>query len=148
MTPYLIFAIALTIGYFIYYAYNIIKDWHGKKNTDKGTEETFEVGLGDDAPTATPVMETANGFSLGEEASVQQTVDTTETASAAPLAEQDEPQSHGNTLQKIQDGMEEADISSSNPMKAPQLEDWMMHQNPAGIFHNPAPKITQQREQY
>lgn len=148
MTLYLIFAIALTVGYFIYYVYNILKDLYGNKNADKGAEETFEVGLGDDAPTATPVMETANGFSVGEESATQQTADSSEPPSGAPSAEGDQSQTQIDPLQEIQDGMEEADVTSSNPMTAPALEEWMMHQNPAGIFHNPRPKITQQREQY
>jgi len=68
MTPYVIFAISLTVAYIIYYGYNISRDLYGKKGSTDNTEETFDVGLGDNEPVATPVMGTATGFSLGENA--------------------------------------------------------------------------------
>lgn len=148
MTPYLIFAIVLTVGYIIYYAYNIIKDLHGKKDTDKATEETFEVGLGDDAPTATPVRETATGFSLGEDTTYVQPPTVPEQSYTPTTTEKEKSQQNSDPLQRIQDEMEEADVTSSNPLKAPQLEDWMMRSDPSGLFYNPAPKITQRHEQF
>lgn len=148
MTPYLIFVIVLTVGYIIYYAYNIIKDLHGKKDTDKATEETFEVGLGDDAPTATPVRETATGFSLGEETTNVQPDTIPEPTSIPTTTEKEVSQENSDPMQRLQDDLEEADVTSSNPLKAPQLEYWMMRSDPSGLFYNPAPKITQRREQF
>lgn len=66
MTPYVIFAVVLTIAYIIYYGYNISKDIYGKKNQEDSTEETFDLGITEDQPVPTEVRETGEGFALGD----------------------------------------------------------------------------------
>lgn len=67
MTPYVIFVIVLTIAYIIYYGYNISKDLYGKKNEKDTPVEEFDVSGMRDEVVATPVRESGDGFSLGEE---------------------------------------------------------------------------------
>ena len=67
MTPYVIFVIVLTIAYIIYYGYHISKDLYGKKNEKETSVEEFDVSGMQDEVVATPVRESGDGFSLGEE---------------------------------------------------------------------------------
>ena len=67
MTPYVIFVIVLTIAYIIYYGYNISKDLYGKKNEKDTPVEEFDVSGMRDEVVATPVRESGDGFSFGEE---------------------------------------------------------------------------------
>lgn len=55
MTPYAIFAIALTIAYIIYYGYNISKDLYGKKGDVRDTAEEFDIASMTGEVIATPV---------------------------------------------------------------------------------------------
>ena len=57
MSPFMIFAIALTIGYVIYFAAMISYDLYGKKSISKETEETFDVSSLSDEETPTSVEE-------------------------------------------------------------------------------------------
>lgn len=71
MSPFLWFAIALTVGYVIYYTVMIMNDLYGKKPDDKDTTEEIEAPTGgaeaipDDAPTI--VSESEGGFNVGGE---------------------------------------------------------------------------------
>jgi len=142
MTPYVIFAISLTAAYIIYYGYNISRDLYGKKGSADNTEETFDVGLGDNEPVATPVMETATGFSLGEntgqkEPSPNDTQQSTENRSKPSASDR---------LKAIEERLEETDVESSDPKTADELNLWLMQQDARGIFHNPKPIIRQHRD--
>lgn len=64
MSPFLIFAIVLTIGYVIYYAVLISKDLYGKKDVESSNEEVFEFEETEEE--ATNVTENANGFSVDD----------------------------------------------------------------------------------
>lgn len=64
MSPFLIFAIVLTIGYVIYYAAMITKDLYGKKDVESSNEEVFEFEEPEEQ--ATNVTENANGFSVDD----------------------------------------------------------------------------------
>ena len=44
MSPFLIFAIVLTVAYIIYYAVMITRDLYGKKDEENKHEEVFDVG--------------------------------------------------------------------------------------------------------
>lgn len=65
MTPYAIFAIALTIAYIIYYGYNISKDLYGRKGDVQDTAEEFDIASMSGEVVAIPVRELDDGFSLG-----------------------------------------------------------------------------------
>ena len=57
MSPFMIFAIVLTVVYVIYFAAMISYDLYGKKNTTKETEETFDVSSLTEEETPTSVEE-------------------------------------------------------------------------------------------
>lgn len=65
MTPYAIFAIALTIAYIIYYGYNISKDLYGRKGDVQDTAEEFDIASMSGEVVAIPVRELDGGFFLG-----------------------------------------------------------------------------------
>lgn len=67
MSSYLIFVIALTVLYIIYYAVNITRDLYGKKETSKTEEEVFDLGLIDATEESICVSENETGFSVGNE---------------------------------------------------------------------------------
>ena len=140
MTPYAIFAIALTIAYIIYYGYNISKDIYGKKGENKDSVEEFEVGpvAGGEEIVATPVREMDGGFTLGDSAILH--VDVTDT----PQGSDAEPDKHS----ELGDSLEDADIQSEGGKTEPDMIEWMIRQrpNPTDVFRRS--KITETREKY
>ena len=48
MSPFVIFAIVLTVAYLIYYTVVILHDLYGKKGEKKTEEETFEIDTSDE----------------------------------------------------------------------------------------------------
>ena len=64
MSPFLIFAISLTIAYVIYYAVMITRDLYGKKEENKSTEEVFDVSSITEEEAAVAVNESDGGFSI------------------------------------------------------------------------------------
>ena len=64
MSPFVIFAISLTIAYVIYYAVMITRDLYGKKEENKSNEEVFEVSNITEEEAAVAVNESDGGFSI------------------------------------------------------------------------------------
>ena len=64
MSPFLIFAISLTIAYAIYYAVMITRDLYGKKEENKSNEEVFDVSSITEEEAAVAVNESDGGFSI------------------------------------------------------------------------------------
>lgn len=56
MSPFLIFAISLTIAYAIYYAVMITRDLYGKKEEAKSNEEVFDISNITEEEAAVAVM--------------------------------------------------------------------------------------------
>lgn len=140
MTPYAIFAIALTIAYIIYYGYNISKDIYGKKGEDKDSVEEFEVGpvSGGEEIVATPVREMDGGFTLGDSAILHAD------APDIPQDNETEPDKYSG----LGDSLEDADIQSEGGKTEPDMIEWMIRQrpNPTDMFRRS--KITETREKY
>ena len=65
MSSYLIFVLVLTAVYIIYYAVIVTKDFYGKKDDAKTTEEVFDVSNMADAEESITVEENNGGFSIG-----------------------------------------------------------------------------------
>lgn len=63
MSPFLIFAISLTIAYAIYYAVMITRDLYGKKEEAKSNEEVFDISNITEEEAAVAVNESDGGFS-------------------------------------------------------------------------------------
>ena len=64
MSPFLMFAISLTIAYAIYYAVMITRDLYGKKEENKSNEEVFDVSNITEEEAAVAVNESDGGFSI------------------------------------------------------------------------------------
>ena len=64
MSPFVIFAISLTIAYVIYYAVMITRDLYGKKEENKSNEEVFDVSSITEEEAAVTVNESDGGFSI------------------------------------------------------------------------------------
>ena len=64
MSPFLIFAISLTIAYAIYYAVMITRDLYGKKEEAKSNEEVFDVSSITEEDAAIAVNEINGDFSI------------------------------------------------------------------------------------
>ncbi len=105
MSPYGIFAIALTIAYIIYYGYIISKDLYGKKGSEEASDEIFEVEAQE---TATQVRETEHGFAIGaeEENRVEPVADARQAEQEADAKKE----AMAQKLNGLEEQMEEADI--------------------------------------
>lgn len=64
MSPFVIFAISLTIAYVIYYAVMITRDLYGKKEENKSNEEVFDVSNITEEEAAVAVNESDGGFCI------------------------------------------------------------------------------------
>ena len=64
MSPFVIFAISLTIAYVIYYAVMITRDLYGKKEENKSNEEVFDVSSITEEDAAIAVNESDGGFCI------------------------------------------------------------------------------------
>ena len=64
MSPFVIFAISLTIAYVIYYAVMITRDLYGKKEENKSNEEVFDVSSITEEDAAVAVNESDGGFCI------------------------------------------------------------------------------------
>ena len=66
MSPFVIFAISLTIAYVIYYAVMITRDLYGKKEEAKSNEEVFDISNMTEEDAAVAVNESDGGFSVAD----------------------------------------------------------------------------------
>ena len=66
MSPFLIFAISLTIAYAIYYAVMITRDLYGNKEEAKSNEEMFDISNITEEEAAVAVNESDGGFSVAD----------------------------------------------------------------------------------
>lgn len=128
MTPYAIFAIALTIAYIIYYGYNISKDLYGRKGDVQDTAEEFDIASMSGEVIATPVREMESGFSLGE-------MDERLTVTSEPATEEN-PAEKPDRYKDLGNQLEEADIQSEGGMFEDEMAEYIMsrHQNPSDMF--------------
>lgn len=128
MTPYAIFAIALTIAYIIYYGYNISKDLYGKKGDVRDTAEEFDIASMTGEVVATPVREMDGGFSLGD-------MDERHTVTSEPAAEEN-PSEKPDRYKDLGSQLEDADIQSEGGMFEAEMTEYIASrcQNPSDMF--------------
>lgn len=141
MTPYVIFVIVLTVAYIIYYGYHISKDLYGKKNEEDTPVEEFDVSGMQDEVIATPVRESGDGFSLGEE---------TVRGSGNPgRAEPEGEASAGNGKSRFDDlteNMDETDVTSEGGVPYDELEQMLYDKKPDIAFRKST--VSHTRETY
>ena len=128
MTPYAIFAIALTIAYIIYYGYNISKDLYGKKGDVRDTAEEFDIASMTGEVVATPVREMDGGFSLGD-------MDERHTVTSERAAEET-PSEKPDRYKDLCSQLEDADIQSEGGMFEAEMTEYIASrcQNPSEMF--------------
>lgn len=128
MTPYVIFVIVLTIAYIIYYGYHISKDLYGKKNERETSVEEFDVSGMQDEVIATPVRESGDGFSLGEE--------TVPDNDHSGVAEPEVETWAGGTgrFDNLTDNMDETDVTSEGGVSFDELEQMLYDKKPDIAF--------------
>lgn len=126
MTPYAIFAIALTIAYIIYYGYNISKDLYGNKGDVRDTAEEFDITSMTGEVVATPVREMDGGFSLGD-------MDERHTVISEPS---ETPSEKPDRYKDLDSQLEDADIQSEGGMFEEELSEYIVsrYQNPSDIL--------------
>ena len=141
MTPYAIFVIVLTIAYIIYYGYNISKDLYGKKTENDTPIEEFDVSGMQDDVVATPVRESGDGFSIGEEAESGSDVQSvSEPKEEAPI---------GNGKGRFDDlteNMDETDVTSEGGVSYDELEQMLYDRRPDIAFRKST--VSHTRETY
>ncbi len=116
MTPYVIFVIVLTAAYIIYYGCHISKDLYGKKNERETSVEEFDVSGMRDEVISTPVRESGDGFSIGEETAP----DNDNSRVAAPEVE---TQTGGTgRFDNLTDNMDETDVTGEGGVSFDELE--------------------------
>ena len=128
MTPYAIFAIALTVAYIIYYGYNISKDLYGRKGDAQDTAEEFDIASMSGEVIATPVREMDGGFSLGD-------MDEHHTVISEPATEE-VPSEKPDRYKDLGSQLEEADIQCEGGMFEEEMTEYIVsrYQNPSDMF--------------
>lgn len=139
MTPYVIFVIVLTITYIIYYGYNISKDLYGKKNEKDTPVEEFDVSGMQDEVVATPVRESGDGFSLGEE---------TGRENGNPVRAEPEAsaESGKGRFDNLTDNMDETDVTSEGGVSFEELEQMLYDKKSEIAFRKST--VSRTRETY
>ena len=125
MSAFLIFAIALTTIYIIYYTVIILQDLYRKPQEKQETGEVLEVSDMEEEPNdgmeSIVVTESENGFSIGES-----NYETPYEEENLPTADEEEPQEEKpSVLEKLQasceEKMENTDVSFSDAMHYEEL---------------------------
>lgn len=133
MTPYAIFVVVLTMAYIIYYGYHISKDLYGKKEQPESVAEEFDFGGMAEGVVPTPVRETGDGFSLGDNPGQR-------AGTEPPVAADDAAEK----LSRMMDGLDETDVTSEGGKEYPELEQMMLSRSPDLVFRKST--VKQSRE--
>ena len=122
MSPFMIFALVLTIAYAIYYAVVIAKDLQGKKGRSNPTEEVFDLD-GMEEEESVEVSETGDSFQVGN--SVENRMNPPEsTAGGLPEDPEDATRNAAeDKAEQLKSNLLEADITSENGVTAPELHE-------------------------
>ena len=75
MSPFVIFAIVLTVAYIFYFGIVIAHDLYGKKGQENSNEEHFDVSSMQGTEESTQVDEDGDGFRRGGESSTESSMD-------------------------------------------------------------------------
>jgi Lhr-like helicase len=138
MSPFLIFAIVLTVAYVIYYSVMITRDLYGKKDEVKTNEEVFDVSeLEEEAVTVT---ESENGFSVADKQyeTLKHEDDIIPVQQKEELPEYDikEPEQKSvaeNLEEQMQEKMEDTDMFMENQIMQDDLTACLLNGGDMGI---------------
>ncbi len=123
MSPFMIFALVLTVLYAVYYGVVIIRDLQGKKSLSNSTEEVFDLEDMENEESV-EVRETEDSFRVGDAATEQQsdpletgTKDSQQGTAELPRNDAEEK------AKQLKSNLAEAEIESENGIDAPALHE-------------------------
>ena len=122
MSPFMIFALVLTIAYAIYYAVVVAKDLQGKKGHANSAEEVFDLeGMEDEE--SVEVSETGDSFHVGNPG--EKRVEPSETTVYDSVEESETPIRNAaeEKAEQLKSNLLEADIASEDGVTAPELHE-------------------------
>jgi hypothetical protein len=140
MSPFLIFAIVLTVAYVIYYSVMITRDLYGKKDEVKTKEEVFDVSELEEQEAAVTVSESENGFSVAD----KQYETLRHEDDVIPAQQQEEPPLYDikqpeqksvaeNLEEQMQDKMEDTDMFMENQLMQDDFTACLLNGGDMGI---------------
>ena len=122
MSPFMIFALVLTIAYVLYYAVVVAKDLQGKKGIVNSTEEVFDL---DDMEKeeSVEVSETADSFQVGNTGEKQPEPSGSDANDFSEQPEETPRNAAEEKAEQLKSDLLEADITSENGVTAPELHE-------------------------
>ncbi len=122
MSPFMIFALVLTIAYAIYYAVIIAKDLQGKKGRTNSTEEVFDLEDMEDEESV-EVSETGDSFHVGNPG--EKRMEPSESPADDPVEESETTPRNAaeEKAEQLKSNLLEADIASEDGVTAPELHE-------------------------
>ena len=122
MSPFMIFALVLTIAYAIYYAVVIAKDLQGKKGRTNSTEEVFDLD-GMEEEESVEVSEAGDGFQVGNAGERPMIPSESEVNNPSEKTEETPRNAAETKANELKASLLEADITSEEGMTAPELHE-------------------------
>ena len=122
MSPFMIFALVLTIAYAVYYAVVIAKDLRGKKGQANPAEEEFDLD-GMEEEEFVEVSETGDSFQVGGSGETGKQPAESETDNQPEEPETAPRNAAEEKAEQLKSGLLEADITSEDGMTAPELHE-------------------------
>ena len=122
MSPFMIFALVLTIAYVLYYAVVIAKDLQGKKGIVNSTEEVFDLNDMEEEESV-EVSETADSFQVGNTGEKQPEPSGSDANDFPEQPEETPRNAAEEKAEQLKSDLLEADITSENGVTAPELHE-------------------------
>ena len=122
MSPFMIFALVLTIAYVLYYAVVVAKDLQGKKGIVNSTEEVFDLDDMEEEESV-EVSETADSFQVGNTGEKQPEPSGSDANDLSEQPEETPRNAAEEKAEQLKSDLLEADITSENGVTAPELHE-------------------------
>lgn len=128
MSPFLTFAICLSIAYLLYYGANIGKDLYAAGKQHASNEEVFDIE-GSPVEAAVPVKEQGDGFFIGD----AEPEEPAEVLEPEKESEKEETAETEKRIASLQENLDEADVTSEYGIKASELHE-LLEGKKASLF--------------
>lgn len=122
MSPFMIFALVLTIAYVLYYAVVIAKDLQGKKGRTSSAEEVFDLE-GMEEEESVEVSEAGDSFQVGNTGENQPGPSGSDADDFPEQPEEAPRNTAEEKAEQLKSDLLEADITSENGVTAPELHE-------------------------
>ena len=140
MSPFMIFALVLTIAYVLYYAVVVAKDVQGKKGIVNSTEEVFDLDDMEEEESV-EVSETADSFQVGNTGEKQPEPSGSDANDFSEQPEETPRNAAEEKAEQLKSDLLEADITSENGVTAPELHE-LLEGKRETLFKIPMKKTT------